>query len=389
MRNRVWDDEGQQFVFMAFILVILLVFVGLVIDAGNLYFHRRTAQNTADAAAMAGSVRLASSQTSARITALDYAASNGYDNDGQSNTVTVTFPNGCIRVQVDENVHPLLASLIWNGTIPVGARATGCKMTAPIRASVIVLDPSGADALQLSGTSTLQVTRGNVHVNSSSSTAVSVGGTASLITQTPTTIVGGRAPGGTIRPEPITGAAVREDPLQYLPDPSTAACKSPQVLKSGTAKPGCYKSISMSGQDKLNLSQGVYILGSGISKSSDAIATSGNAEVTGSGVMFYILTGNVNVGGKKFAVTPPDSGDYEGVLFFSERSAQSTYTFGSNVEGIRGIIYTKSGTIDLTGGPQVDVNFAVGRFRLGGNAVLTVYGYDSANWMATEYRMVE
>ncbi|MBK8051544.1 MAG: pilus assembly protein [Anaerolineales bacterium] len=58
MYARIGREEGQQIILVSLMLPILLVFVGLVIDVGNLYFHRRTAQNAADAAAVAGSVQL-------------------------------------------------------------------------------------------------------------------------------------------------------------------------------------------------------------------------------------------------------------------------------------------------------------------------------------------
>ena len=62
-------EAGQQMVLVSLMLPILLVFVGLVVDVGNVFVHRRMAQNAADAAALAGSPRLSISQTSARTTA--------------------------------------------------------------------------------------------------------------------------------------------------------------------------------------------------------------------------------------------------------------------------------------------------------------------------------
>lgn len=380
-------EEGQQIILVSLMLPVLLLLVGLVIDVGNLYFHRRMVQNAVDAAAMAGSARLSLGTSSAEKTALAYAASNGYDNNGTTNRVTfLKTDQDCFVVQIDENVQPLLVSLVWNGSFTVSAQAGACAMKVAIGSSVIVLDPSAGPALSLSGSSRLNVTNGNVHVNSNSPSALTVGGSARITTQSPTTVVGGWS--GNIQPSPVKGG-VQPDPLLHLPVPAYD-CNKATTLSTGSASPGCYTKISMGGKNELSLSPGVYVLGSGLKSSDDAISTSGNAELTGSGVMFYILKGNVSIGGKQFAVTPPTSGEYEGVTFFSARSEPTVYDFGSNVEGVEGIIYAANGSIDLTGGPALNVNFAVRRLSLGGNAALTVTGFKSdTNWTTLEYRLVE
>jgi len=48
------QETGAVLVQMALMLVVLLLFVGLAIDGGNIYFERRHMQNAADAGALAG-----------------------------------------------------------------------------------------------------------------------------------------------------------------------------------------------------------------------------------------------------------------------------------------------------------------------------------------------
>lgn len=52
------NENGQGIVMLALLLVVLLVFAALAIDAGNAYTEKREAQNAADAAAMAGARQL-------------------------------------------------------------------------------------------------------------------------------------------------------------------------------------------------------------------------------------------------------------------------------------------------------------------------------------------
>lgn len=53
------NEQGQAIVIVALILVVLLLFAALAIDAGNAYTARREAQNAADAAALSGTRQLA------------------------------------------------------------------------------------------------------------------------------------------------------------------------------------------------------------------------------------------------------------------------------------------------------------------------------------------
>jgi hypothetical protein len=51
-------EEGQSLIIVGALLIVLVVLIGLVVDAGNAYAQRRIVQNAADAAALAGSQML-------------------------------------------------------------------------------------------------------------------------------------------------------------------------------------------------------------------------------------------------------------------------------------------------------------------------------------------
>ena len=384
-------EDGQQIVLVALMLPVLLAFVGLVLDVGNVYFHRRMAQNAADAAAMAGSVQLAISRPQAQQTALAYAADNGYNNDGQSNTVTITFPSGCIAAQVDENVRPLLVSLVWDGSFNVGARAVACRRAVPVPASVIVLDQGRRDgALRISGNSSLVVERGNVHVNSSSPQAVTMGGSKSQVnTQTPATIVGGTSALDAFRPPPLTGAGVLADPLAHLPEPrKPAKCSSRQVNDNSDLVSGvfCYTGgISLNSSDSLRLPPGEYWIEGGISVNGT------KAKIVADNVMFYIASGDVSI--KKCSdcrFTPRTTGDYKGLTLYGARGNPPTFDFTAGADlYLAGIVYNKNGALELSGGADIVANFAVGTVNMTGNTDLVVEGFTSPNWETIEYRMTE
>ena len=54
MWNHLKREEGQSAVMMALAMIVLIAFVALVVDMGNIYAQRRQVQNAVDAASFAG-----------------------------------------------------------------------------------------------------------------------------------------------------------------------------------------------------------------------------------------------------------------------------------------------------------------------------------------------
>src|SRR6266511_3830527 len=86
--------RGQMLIAFAFGLVALLSAAGLVVDGGNLLIQRRTAQNAADAAALAGaralSVATSASDSTVATAICQYVTSN---RAGQAPTAGASFVN--------------------------------------------------------------------------------------------------------------------------------------------------------------------------------------------------------------------------------------------------------------------------------------------------------
>ncbi|NIV35795.1 MAG: hypothetical protein GWN58_42020, partial [Anaerolineae bacterium] len=53
------QERGQSLVLVAAAMVLLVMFVAITVDVSSAYYNRRTAQNAADAAALAGVSRMA------------------------------------------------------------------------------------------------------------------------------------------------------------------------------------------------------------------------------------------------------------------------------------------------------------------------------------------
>ncbi|MDI7277236.1 MAG: Tad domain-containing protein [Anaerolineae bacterium] len=116
-------QRGQTLVFVALILVVLVGFLALSIDLGNVYAQRRFMQNAADAAALAGARALAldRSQAAAEAEARAFAIANG----AASCIVTCTFEvtGASVTVVASKPAETFFASALGVPVIDVGAVA--------------------------------------------------------------------------------------------------------------------------------------------------------------------------------------------------------------------------------------------------------------------------
>ena len=111
-------EKGQAIFLIVFGLVAMMGFTALSIDGGRLYSERRTSQNAADTAAFAAALAiidetgaLSDDQAAADAAGLARALSNGFDNDGTTNWVTVNYPPIDYPDPVDDQYVCLLAWL--------------------------------------------------------------------------------------------------------------------------------------------------------------------------------------------------------------------------------------------------------------------------------------
>lgn len=119
-------ERGQTLVVVAVMIVLLVAFLGLVIDGGNVYAQRRQMQNAADAAALAGARALAMGKTDGEAVAAgkQYAAANG-----GTAAVTVTG-HTTVTAVVTKSVTTYFANVIGVSQLTVGAAATA-ETSAP------------------------------------------------------------------------------------------------------------------------------------------------------------------------------------------------------------------------------------------------------------------
>lgn len=95
-------ESGQAIVLMAFLMIVLLAFLGLAVDGGGLYFLWRSEQNAVDAAVLAASYArctgnydlLTASELHDKVVAAGLASAeeNGFTHNGTNTLVTINHP---------------------------------------------------------------------------------------------------------------------------------------------------------------------------------------------------------------------------------------------------------------------------------------------------------
>lgn len=126
MLTKTASEKGQALILIVAAIIGLVALTALAIDAGNAFSDRRHAQNAADTAAVAAALAKVNSQN-ITTAAQNRATSNGYNNDGVMNTVTVNNPPvaGCngtngpypgndeyIQVIIRSNVDTFFAPIV-------------------------------------------------------------------------------------------------------------------------------------------------------------------------------------------------------------------------------------------------------------------------------------
>lgn len=269
-------------------------------------------------------------------------------------SVTPTQSNTAANPVLVVTVSPSgLAFGTYEGAIVITA-SNGGSVTVPVMMNVPMLPPptspgdaclyalnqSAANAFQLIGSVAVNLSCGIVS-DSGSSSALSFTGSGSL-KATDVQVVGGVqvSTSASISPAPLTLAAFQPDPFAFLVPLNSDVCDQTNFTAKGntaiTLNPGTYcNGITISGGSSVTFNPGTYILMGG------GLSVAGSSLVSGSGVTFFLTQGL----GYKFAplsidgtvttaLTPPNDGSMEGILFFQDPRVG----YGQPASSIRGAV---------------------------------------------------
>lgn len=124
-------EQGQAIVIMVFAFLVLVAFAGLAIDGGRLYAQRRKTQNAADAAAVAGAMKLAEyiTKCASSGTPNDNAVAMAIVNLAQYNGIDHFSPDGHVDAWYVDDEGANLGLVGWNRGIPNSATGIKASLT--------------------------------------------------------------------------------------------------------------------------------------------------------------------------------------------------------------------------------------------------------------------
>jgi hypothetical protein len=394
--------QGATTFWLVVSLGVIIAIVALTMDGGRMMDERRRARAAADAAALAAAADLynnywtyqgSDTPGTAKQAALTSAATNGYSNDGAASVVTVNIPPqsgtfkgqaGYVEVIVQSNIRAGFSSVFTSGNLTVRGRAVARGQPQPIGAQL--LQSSGPGALSLGFNASLSLVKGPLNITSSDSQAIQLALLASLsapvVNLTASLGLGGLLGLGlTVN----TNVAPSPDPLQTLsaPDPTQYPVQSSVATTisgstSVTLQPGVYQGgIAVSGSASVTLQPGVYILQGG------GLQVSGNASISGNGVMIYNTTDALGASGAitlntygTINLTPPTSGSYAGISLFQDRTLNTALQITANASiQMPGIVYAPAASVNLSGSVAGNIlggGYIVSSLQVSANAQVNI-----------------
>ncbi len=379
--------RGTSLPLVGLVIFGLLAVAALAIDWGFIYFTRHQLQNFADAAALAGAQELPDAADARSQAVANYARNYGENrqipppspqpvscppDDPDLQPPTVCYRVGDDLVQVttpyqrtgDPSPNPnfinvkacrivslFFARVIGITQIRVCARATALGSRQMIARGLVVLDPSGRNALWLQGNASLRIIKGAIWVNSTASDALLAQGSPSISADQIGIVGGYRFEGNpSVTGTLLTGQSPMADPLANLPPPDPTGLPTfPGRTIGGTSvvtlDPGIYTGpIRVEGNARVILRPGIYILRGGL-------LVSGNGIVTGSLVLLYNESGRIEVQGNgRLELTAPSSGPYAGISVFQPATnSEPLWVSGNGGLGAVGALYLPRSTVHVEG----------------------------------------
>ena len=239
VRNLPHHCVAQVIVITAFVFPVLLAFLGLALDTGQVYFLKRRMQIAADAAALSGAADLFRGKSSgiAKQSAWDDAYKNGFDFTDSEITVTVNIPpdigpeqtnNLAAEVTIEQTVPTYFMRVVKTEWATVRARAVA-RLDRYSDFCVLAMNPTLKGGLKVDGGATLDADCG-VMVNSNDGDALQSSSPTSCVDATAVGITG-FTQASCITPTPLTEVPRAYDPLAYLSPPPRYLAVVPIALK--------------------------------------------------------------------------------------------------------------------------------------------------------------
>ncbi len=361
------DLSGNFAILTAIMALPIAIGSAVAIELAGLEKAKTELRDAAESAAVASTKSKNRSDATRRETALITLDHNfnkiTHRSSGVNANITLTSRRSTVEAQT--TIPARLTGIIGKKNLRVGVRVAAESIFEP--ACVLIKSPRASNALRFQGHPLLNTVDCYVHNNSNSSQSSVAQGNPRL--GTADVCLNGGFEGKKWTPGPELGCGVKSDPFNSVLKPPVPPC-GPKFKKGRPGEtvrlsPGNFcGGINIPSNANLALDPGVYIISDG------PLKLGANATISGQDVMFYMTGDRANFelhSGGTWNVTPPQSGEYRGMVIFQDRDStpiQPNEIKGGGSLDINGIIYTPNGELKLQGSPVLNIRGA-------GNMIVT------------------
>lgn len=364
VKNIHSNQQGGMMILWAFVLPVIIGFVGLGVEASMWYVKRVDLQSAADAAAVAAAHYIGTG-TNLTTVATNEMTRNGYTASQNLSVLAVSPPvsgsylgnTSAVEVTVTQP-EPLffLKRFFSTSSTNIGARAVALANPAGWGSPCMEGEDSGTHAdATFTGHVNLCMPGCTIGSNGTGSGSVVLKGSADLNVYNIVT-VGGITNDGTAtetsQVQNITGSSSFSDPFSSLTAPSAGACMGNGAPTSGAITPGTYCSnLTLNSNNTASTMSGTYIF----TGHNTTFKITANTTVTGSNVLIVLLDGAsidwTGGGTVNLSAISDTSNSFHGILIYQPSSNTSTDTIaGDSNTNLTGIIYAPGGNVKYAGG---------------------------------------
>ncbi|MBV8632387.1 MAG: hypothetical protein JOZ83_15770 [Silvibacterium sp.] len=381
-RNVLQDESGQALVLAGVGMVVIVGFLALAIDVGQLRYAQTKLQNAADAAAMAAAIEISYCGNTHACTAMQTAAQKALAENGFSGSTVYTncgTPGTGLTIGVNQGPCALgstssdphygssqfaevvvtysqptyFARTLGVSSVKIKVRAEAglANSTNCLFVSTNNTSTSANNALLVNGSASIAASCGIIDDAGGSSAAIFNGN--DTINSAGLYIHGGDINNGnnTISPSPTTNALAVADPLSYLTAPTAGSCTyTNEVINGGsgtvTLNPGTYcGGLIINGNVTVSFTSGTYIM-------QGNMIVNGGDTISGTGLTFYFSSGSLTMNGSSDAnLVAPTSGTYAGILIYQDSSDSSGIILNGDSNSVwQGTLYAPAANLTLNGG---------------------------------------
>jgi len=365
--RKLWRDRrGNALVIAAAALPLVIGSAGLASDTIQWVLWKRQLQRAADSAAIAGVYAEMQSQTVNTAITTDLGKNQNTGITLQTGYPQITYPtitNATNAVKVALAVQrPLGFSGVFLSSAPIiKAEATAATVQTGVYC-VVSLENTSATGITATGNSDINLGCGMITNSTSLNAAIATG--SSSVDATPIAAVGDIQDSTHWNGAELLPFTVAEkDPFIDVNPPSFTGCQSSPVIsnnphdvtdRSTDTGVQCISGINVNGT--LKLGSATYVIdGGSFSAGSQAEVSCTHCTIifTNSNSSTTATIGNIsNInGGAKIVMSAPDSGTYDGILFYQDRRATSgTNSVNGNSSSVMtGAFYFPNQLLDING----------------------------------------